>query len=84
MDVVWPLQDAKQRFSELIRAAESDGPQLVSRHGKEVAVVLDIEEYHRLLGQEDDDFKQFLTSGPTLEGLHLERDKSPARPVELG
>ena len=47
LDMVWPLQDAKQRFSEVVRAAEK-APQIVTRHGKEVAVVLDIEEYRRL------------------------------------
>ena len=43
----WQLQEAKQRFSELIRSVEVDGPQFVTRHGEEVAVVIDIAEYRR-------------------------------------
>jgi len=39
------VQDAKQRFSELIRTAHADGPQVVTRHGEEIAVVIDIAEY---------------------------------------
>ena len=41
----WPVQDAKQRFSELIRTAGEDGPQIVTRHGEEVAVVIGMAEY---------------------------------------
>jgi len=37
----WQLQEAKQRFSELIRSVEADGPQVVTRHGEDVAVVIE-------------------------------------------
>jgi len=45
----WQIQDAKQRFSEMIRAVTSDGPQVITRHGEDVAVVVDIGEYRRLI-----------------------------------
>ena len=44
----WQIQDAKQRFSEMIRAVTSEGPQVITRHGEDVAVVVDIGEYRRL------------------------------------
>jgi prevent-host-death family protein len=44
----WQIQDAKQRFSEMIRAVTSEGPQIITRHGEDVVVVVDIAEYHRL------------------------------------
>ena len=44
----WQIQDAKQRFSEMIRAVMRDGPQVITRHGEDVAVVVDIAEYRRL------------------------------------
>ena len=44
----WQIQDAKQRFSEMIRAVASRGPQVITRHGEDVAVVVDIGEYRRL------------------------------------
>ncbi len=46
----WQVQEAKQRFSEVLRAAEIE-PQVVTRHGEEVAVIIDITEYRRLRGQ---------------------------------
>ena len=44
----WQIQDAKQRFSEMIRAVAQEGPQVITRHGEDVAVVVDIAEYRRL------------------------------------
>lgn len=58
----WQVQDAKQRLSELLRRAASDGPQFVTKHGEEVAVVLDIVDYRRLTGSgEAVDFKLVLS-----------------------
>lgn len=78
----WQLQEAKQRFSELIRSVEADGPQFVTRHGEEVAVVVSIAEY-RHLRNEGEDFKAFLQSAPDLT-LEIERPDLPARLVSLG
>uniref|UniRef100_Q07J23 Antitoxin n=1 Tax=Rhodopseudomonas palustris (strain BisA53) TaxID=316055 RepID=Q07J23_RHOP5 len=47
----WPLQDAKARFSELVRRAGSDGPQMVTVHGRDAVVVLDADEFRRLQGE---------------------------------
>ena len=44
----WQIQEAKQRFSEMIRAVTSEGPQVITRHGEDVAVVVEIGAYHRL------------------------------------
>jgi prevent-host-death family protein len=79
----WQLQDAKQRFSELIRSVQVDGPQFVTRHGEEVAVVIDIAEYRRLRGGVPD-FKEFLRSGPDLDVLEISRSTEAARVVDLG
>jgi prevent-host-death family protein len=79
----WQLQDAKQRFSELIRSVQVDGPQFVTRHGEEVAVVIDIAEYRRLRGGVPD-FKEFLRSGPDLDVLEISRSSDAARVVDLG
>lgn len=46
----WRLQDAKARFSELVRLAHSDGPQHVTLHGRDAVVVIDAEEFQRLKG----------------------------------
>jgi prevent-host-death family protein len=46
--MVWQVQEAKQRFSEVLRRVETEGDQIVTRHGSEVAAVIDIAEYRRL------------------------------------
>jgi len=65
----WQLQEAKQRFSELVRRAEREGPQVVTRHGEEEEeVVVPVEEYRRMSecddGEKKMDFKEFLMSAP--------------------
>ncbi|HEY3909937.1 MAG TPA: type II toxin-antitoxin system prevent-host-death family antitoxin [Stellaceae bacterium] len=47
----WALQDAKARFSELVRRVRTDGPQHVTVHGREVVVVVAAEEFRRLKGE---------------------------------
>src|SRR6201994_4403682 len=46
----WPLQDAKARFSELVRRVRSEGPQHVTVHGRDEVVVVAAEEFRRLKG----------------------------------
>lgn len=77
----WQVQDAKQRFSELIRTAHADGPQVVTRHGEEIAVVIDIAEYRRLKG-ETAEFKDYLRSGPGFDDLNLDRAAEQPRHID--
>jgi prevent-host-death family protein len=74
----WQVQEAKQRFSELLRVAHVDGPQFVTRHGREVAVVIDIADYRHLRGEEPA-FKDYLLSGPRFDGLELSRSNERPR-----
>ncbi|MFI5014105.1 MAG: type II toxin-antitoxin system Phd/YefM family antitoxin [Hyphomicrobiales bacterium] len=46
----WPLQDAKARFSELVRRVRSEGPQHVTVHGRDEVVVISAEEFRQLKG----------------------------------
>lgn len=65
----WQVQEAKQRFSELVERAIKVGPQVVTRHGREVVVVLAIEEYRKLDGGGDDRFKRWMVEGPKVDDL---------------
>ena len=78
----WPVQDAKQRFSELIRTASTDGPQVVTRHGEDIAVVIDIAEYRRLKG-ETAEFKDYLRAGAAFDDLDLGRPADRPRLIDL-
>ena len=46
--MMWQVQEAKQKFSEVLRLVSTEGDQIVTRHGEEVAVIIDIEELRRL------------------------------------
>ncbi|MGH3090673.1 MAG: type II toxin-antitoxin system prevent-host-death family antitoxin [Rubrobacteraceae bacterium] len=78
----WQLQEAKQRFSELVRRTLEEGPQTVTRRGKEVVVVVPAEEWRRK-NEEKMDFKEFLMSAPDLSVLDLERSKEKPRDIKL-
>jgi prevent-host-death family protein len=80
----WQVQEAKQRFSEVLRAAESGEPQIVTRHGEEVAVILDISEY-RHLRRESTSLMDELVAEPLVDlDLDIERVPDPLREVDLG
>jgi antitoxin Phd len=78
----WQVQDAKKRFAEVIERARTEGPQTITRHGVESAVVLSIDDYHVLVGSKPD-FKAHLLGGPKVDDFSVERDRDPGRPVEL-
>jgi prevent-host-death family protein len=78
----WQVQEAKQQLSRVIDRALSQGPQVVTRNGKEVAVVLAVDEYRRLRS-DGGAFKRFLQSAPDFDALELERPRERARAVDL-
>lgn len=79
----WKLEDAKARFSELVRLARSEGPQRVSVRGKDAVVVMSVDELERLLPTRPivplADFLATLD----LDGLPLDRDEDRGRDVSL-
>jgi len=87
----WQVQEAKQRFSEVLRAVENEGPQTITRHGEEVAVLIDINEYRRLAGPKKD-LKKLLLGPPyfddemvtIMDKIEAERKGDFPRQVDLG
>ncbi len=77
----WKLAEAKNRFSELVTKAITDGPQRVSRR-EDVVIVLSEADYLRLHGEQPN-FIEYLLNGPDLSDLDLRRDPSPMREVVL-
>jgi antitoxin Phd len=78
----WQVQQAKTRLSEVIERAQTEGPQTITRHGSERAIVLSIEDYRALIAHRPD-FKAHLLGGPKVEDFTVERDPDTGRPVEL-
>lgn len=62
----WQVQEAKQRFSEVLRAVQREGPQTITRHGEDVAILIDIQEYRRLTGR-GGDFVEHLMAFPKID-----------------
>jgi len=80
----WQMQEAKARLSELVKRAESEGPQDITLHGRSVAVVLSRSAFERLSGSKQS-LAQFMRQSPLyrLEELEFERDRSATREVPL-
>ncbi len=82
---VWQLQEAKSRFSEVVEEALENGPQVVSRRGEEVVVILSYLEYKQMKKAQLP-LGEFFRQSPlvSVEDLDLTRDSSLARPdIEL-
>jgi prevent-host-death family protein len=81
----WLLQDAKARFSELVRRVHSEGPQHVTVHGRDEVVVISAEEFRRLKGERRGDaLIAVLQSSPYRDiDIAPDRAKMPVREVDL-
>jgi len=82
----WQVQTAKARFSEVFRRARTEGPQRITRQGKEGVVMISDEQYERLAGKsrQPKSLVEFFRKSP-LVGLELdfERDRDEGRDIEL-
>lgn len=80
---IWQLQEAKNRFSEVVNKALAEGPQTVTRHGEEIVVILSKADYNRLRKTQSS-LLEFFRQSP-LVGIELDlgRDNSLPRDVEL-
>ena len=82
----WQIQTAKAKFSEVFRRARTEGPQLITRQGKEGVVMIADEQYQQLVGKshQPKSLLQFFRESPLVGvELNLERNKDEAREIEL-
>jgi antitoxin Phd len=84
MNTIWQIQDAKNKLSEVIARALTQGPQVITKHGEKTVVVVSYTEYEKLRksqGKLSEFFRQSPLAGSDLD---LSRDKSlPREGVEL-
>jgi prevent-host-death family protein len=81
----WALQDAKARLSELVRKAQTEGPQRITVHGREEVIVVSVEEYRRVKGERTGQaLVQALQESP-LRDITIDHEPTyaPVRGVEL-
>jgi antitoxin Phd len=79
---VWQVQEAKTRLSEVIEDANNKGPQIITRHGSERAVVLSIADYRALTAHKPD-LREYLLGGPKVDSFEVGRDRDTGRKVRL-
>lgn len=82
----WKLEDAKNRFSELVRRVLAQGPQRVTRRGRDAVIIMSAEEYERLIAARN--IVDFLQESPLAEALRegaleLERPRDVGRDVAV-
>src|SRR5208337_3378931 len=82
----WQVQSAKARFSEVFRRARTEGPQRITKQGKESVVMVAEEQFDRLVGKsrQPKNLVQFFRQSPLVGvDLDLERDRDPGRDTDL-
>jgi antitoxin Phd len=82
----WQVQTAKAKFSEVFRRARAEGPQRITRQGKDGVVMIAEEDYAQLVGKsrQPSSLVKFFRESPLVGAdLDLERDRTPGRDVDL-
>ena len=81
MSHAWQLQDAKNRFSRLVECAQREGPQVVTKHGKEAVVILSVDDYKKMIKPKINLFK-FIQKSP-LGGIDLDISRAKNAPRDV-
>lgn len=78
----WQVQEAKTKLSEVIEEAQNKGPQIITRHGTERAVLLSMADYRALVAHKPK-FKEYLLGGPKFDDFEIEREQDTGREITL-
>jgi antitoxin Phd len=78
----WQVQEAKAHFSEVIELAHREGPQAITKHGKPRAIVVSVAEYESMKKRKPS-LIDYLKSGPSFDGVDLERSEETGREIDL-
>lgn len=79
---VWQIQEAKTHFSEVIEEANSNGPQVITRHGSERAIILSVADYRTLTAHKPN-LREYLLGGPKVDSFEVKRDRDTGRKIRL-
>lgn len=79
----WSVAEAKAQLSELLQRVETAGPQVITRRGRGVAVVVSVEEWHRKTSRTGSLAEFFARSPLPGSGLEVTRDGGGFREVSL-
>ncbi len=79
----WQLQEAKAKFSEVVKLANQEGPQEITMRGRPTAVLISLKDFEKIKKKKPS-LVSFMRASPLVGiDLKLKRDKSPARELKL-
>lgn len=88
MGARWQLQQAKNRFSEVVDRAIKEGPQTVTKHGKDAVVILSVDEFQRASAASEkqrQSLAEFLLQSPLRgSGLRIRRSRDTGKLIKFG
>ncbi len=83
MKNTWQLQEAKAKFSKVVKEAIQHGPQIITKRGVETAILISIKDYKKI-NKKKTSLSQFFRNSPLKDvDLHLEHSKDYPRDVNL-
>jgi antitoxin Phd len=78
----WQVQEAKMRLSQVIEEAQTKGPQMITRHGVDRAVVLSVDDF-RALSAHKPDLRDYLLGGPKVDDFEVASDRDAGHEIVL-
>ena len=84
MEKKWQLQDAKNKFSQLVdEVVKTNEIQIITKHGKDTVVILSFDEYKKLTRKKGSLVNFFRDSPLAEDGIDIERIKDYSRDIEI-
>jgi len=75
---IWQIEKAKTHLSEVIGQANREGPQVITRHGSECAVILSAAEFRALTAHKPN-LREYLLGGPKADSFQVNRERDTGR-----
>lgn len=72
----WQMQEAENKLGEVIKQSLENGPQAITQQGRDIAIVISLDDYRKLLMKPEDDFVSFFRNSPLVGAIELNRDSS--------
>ena len=82
MKNAWSFQDAKRNLGQLVSRVQTEGPQTIVREGKELAVVISVQQYQKLIRRRGNLYDYFQNSPMRGANLDLSRVDEYSREIE--
>ena len=79
---IWQIEKAKTHLSEVIGQANREGPQIITRHGSECAIILSVADFRALTARKPD-LRDYLLGGPKVDSFNVNRERDTGIKLRL-